>query len=113
MIDAFAQKFGRLKNKFFSGIFFLAGVLLILATAVLVGFQLFFYLYKGQWIPMSLGRFVEYAPDQFYLWIVKPQAWIGLHKIIKWSLDIPLAFICFIAGYLFIKISDFIALFSD
>jgi len=113
MKDTFTNKLGRLKNKFISGIFFLFGILLILTAAAVVCFQLFLFLQNGAWTTLPILRLIEYTPVQFYAWILEPDSWLGLHKIIYWILDVPLSFFCFILGYLLIKISDLLALFSD
>jgi hypothetical protein len=113
MIDNVIEKLGRLKNKFFSGIFYLMGISLILTSLGVVCFQLFLYLYKGGWTSIQLQSVLAFAPYDLYAWVVEPTSWLGLHKIVKWVLDIPMAFFCFIVGYLLMKLSDFIALFSD
>ena len=107
------RKLGRLKNKFFSGLFYLVGILLVLGCVAIICFQTFNYLYRGVWLPMPLEKFLAYAPDQLYFWIVQPKSWIGLHDFIYLALDLPLSFVCLITGYLLMKISDLIALFSD
>jgi hypothetical protein len=113
MFDTATRKLSRLKNKFFSGIFYLVGILLLLTCAGIIGYQLFIYLYQGGWTSLPLGSLLRFAPDQFYMWVLDPTSWIGLHKVVHWTLDLPLSFSCFMAGYLFMKISDLIALFSD
>lgn len=113
MINNIFKKLGRLKNKFFSGIFYLTGILLVMISLVVISYQVFFYLYNGAWTSMQLRVFLEYAPYQFYTWILNPESWLGLHKAVTWLLAVPLAFACFVTGYLLIKISDFMALFSD
>ena len=113
MIDTIINKLSRLKNKFFSGIFYLVGILLLLTGLGIICFQTFIYLYQGGWTPLPLESLLVYAPDQLYFWIVEPTSWIGLHNFVKWILDVPLSFLCLIAGYLLMKTSDFIALFSD
>lgn len=113
MISTIINKLNRLKNKFFSGIFYLVGILLILTSFGIVGFQTFSYLYQGGWIPLPLEIFLKFAPNQLYFWINEPTSWIGLHKFVVWILDVPLSFLCLFTGYLLMKISDLIALFSD
>ena len=113
MLDTIVRKLSRLKNKFFSGIFYLVGILLVLTSVGIVCFQTFNYLYKGAWMPLPLQNLLVFVPDQLYFWIINPTSWIGLHKFVNWILDMPLSFIGLIAGYLLIKISDFTALFSD
>ena len=113
MIDNITRKLSRLKNKFFSGIFYLVGILLLLTSVAIIGFQTFNYLYKGGWTSLPGQFFLPYAPDQFYFWIVEPGSWLGLHKFVVWFLDVPLSFLCLFVGYSLMKISDFIALFSD
>lgn len=113
MIDTIINKLSRLKNKFFSGILYLVGILLLLTGLGIVCFQTFNYLYQGGWTPLPLENLLVYAPDQLYFWIANPTSWIGFHNFVKWILDMPLSFLCLIAGYLLMKISDFIALFSD
>lgn len=113
MIGTINKKLGRLRDKFFSGIFYLIGLALVLISIGIVCFQTFNYLYRGGWSALPLRKFLAYAPDQLYLWIVEPTSWIGLHNVVYWLLDMPLSFVCLVAGYLVIKISDLIALFSD
>ena len=113
MINSVIEKLGRLKNQFFSGIFYLAGLLLIMISLAAIGYQLFLYLQNGSWTSMQLRIFLQYSPYPFYAWVLNPESWLGLHKAVTWLLGIPLAFACFILGYLLIKFSDFLALFSD
>jgi len=113
MFDTATRKLSRLKNKFFSGIFYLVGILLVLTCAGIICYQSFIYLYQGGWVSLPLRSLLKYTPYQFYSWVLDPTAWLGLHKVVYWTLNIPLSFSCFFIGYLFIKISDFMALFSD
>jgi len=113
MFDTATRKLSRLKNKFFSGIFYLVGILLVLTCAGIICYQSFIYFYQGGWVSLPLRSLLKYTPYQFYSWVLDPTAWLGLHKVVYWTLNIPLSFSCFFIGYLFIKISDFMALFSD
>lgn len=113
MINNVIEKLGRLKNKFFSGIFYLVGILLVLISLAAIGYQLFLYLQNGSWTSMQMRIFLEYTPYQFYAWVLNPDSWLGLHKAVSWFLAVPPAFACFILGYLLIKFSDLLALFSD
>jgi hypothetical protein len=113
MSPGFGQKLGRIKNKFFSGIIYLLGILMLLAGLALVGFQIFLFLYQGAWSSFSLLRFIDITPIQFQAWVVRPDQWLGLHKIVYWLLDVPLAFLALVCGFLLIKLSDLLALFSD
>lgn len=107
------EKLGRLKNKFFSGIFYLAGILLVLLSLAMISYQVFLYLYNGGWTSVQLRVFLQYTPYQFYAWVLNPDSWLGLHKVVTWLLPLPLALVSFITGYLLIKFSDLMALFSD
>lgn len=113
MLDTMKKKLSRLKNKFFSGIVYLFGVLLVLTSISVLCFQGFEYLYQGGWTPQSLQFVLAYTPYSIYSWVLNPESWLGLHKFVSWVLDVPLSFASFIVGYLLIKFSDFIALFSD
>ena len=113
MMDSISKKLSRLKNNFFSGIFYLPGLLLVLVSVVIICYQLFLYLYNGAWTPLQFRIFLEYTPYPFYSWVLAPDSWLGLHKLVTWFLIVPLSFGFFIMGYLLIKLSDFIALFSD
>lgn len=113
MFNTVRKKLSRLKNRFFSGIFYLIGLLLVLTCIAILGYQGFMYLYQGGWMPLSLRYFLSYTPYEFYAWVLTPESWIGLHKLVSWTLNVPLSLFSFLTGYLFIKLSDFIALFSD
>jgi len=113
MIDSVTEKLRRLKNKFFSGIFYLVGILLVIFALVIISFQGFLYLYNGAWTSYPLQNLLAYTPYVFYSWVLAPESWQGLHKAVTWLLAIPMSFVCFFFGYSLMKISDFIALFSD
>lgn len=113
MSASFGQKLGRIKNRFFSGILYLLGIVMLLAGLALLGFQIFLFLYHGTWSSYSLLRFIDFTPIQFQAWVVRPDQWLGLHKVVYWLLDIPLSFLSLAFGYLLIKFSDLLALFSD
>ena len=113
MMESVSKKLSRLKNKFFSGIFYLLGLLMVLVSLVIISYQLFLYLYNGAWTAYQFRIFLEYTPYEFYSWVVAPESWLGIHKFVYWFLRVPLAFGSFILGYLLIKLSDLIALFSD
>jgi len=113
MMESVSKKLSRLKNKFFSGIFYLVGLLMVLVSLVIISYQLFLYLYNGAWTAYQFRIFLEYTPYEFYSWVLAPESWLGLHKFVYWFLRVPLAFGSFILGYLLIKLSDLIALFSD
>lgn len=113
MSPSIGQKLGRIKDKFFSGILYLLGIGILLAGLALAAYQVFLFLYQGAWSSYSLLRFIDIMPLQFQAWIVRPDQWLGLHKLVYWLLDIPLAFLALVFGFLLIKISDLMALFSD
>ena len=113
MSPSIGQKLGRIKDKFFSGILYLLGIAVLLIGLGLVAFQVFLFLYHGAWVSYSLLRFIDFTPIQFQAWVVRPDQWLGLHKIVYWLLDVPLAFLALVFGYLLIKLSDLLALFSD
>ena len=113
MADSVTKKLSRIKDKFFSGIIYLVGILLVLTSLAVISYQIFLYLYKGGWTPFQFRIFLEYTPYQFYSWVIDPDSWLGLHRVVRWFLAVPLSFGCFVIGYLLMKLSDFIALFSD
>ena len=113
MFATVRKKLNRLKNRFFAGVFYLAGLLTLLACFAVVGYQVFHYLYRGDWPHLPLRSLLSYTPYDFYSWVLAPQAWLGLHRVVEWLLGVPLAFVCFVIGYLLIKISDLVDTFSD
>jgi len=113
VFDSFRKKLRRGRNRFFSGLFFVLGILLLLATFAIVGFQVIFYLYRGEWIALPLMRFVELGPGGLHGWVLQPGSWYGLHRLIVWTLKMPTAFMTFALGYLLIRLADRVKLFSD
>ena len=113
MSPGIGQKLGRIKDKFFSGLLYLLGIVLLFGGLALLGYQIFLFLYHGAWSSYSPLRFIDFTPLQFQAWIVRPDHWLGLHKVVYWLLDVPLSFLALVLGYLLVKLSDLLALFSD
>lgn len=80
--------------------------LLLLASIGIPVYQTFNYLKTGIWSPMPIGLLVLEMPpsSEFRQWYLYPQSWFGLHKMVLWILDLPIAILCFfssIGGLLF------------
>jgi hypothetical protein len=56
---------------------------LLWAVGVL-GYQIIFYLKNGAWQPLSvIDGFVYLSQERPSLWLLYPQDWIGLHKLLE------------------------------
>ena len=86
-------------KKIFTKIFvIIIGIIFILAGMVLFGYQIFLYLWDGNWHSISLMTLLlilEPSP-----WIRNPETWLGLHKILS---IMPLSLTLIVFGFLIIN----------
>jgi hypothetical protein len=88
------------------------GIVITVGGATVLGWQSYGWLKRGQWVPLSLYGAVEKykGADSFaQSWVVHPQSWFGLHKVLlpvmKWM---PLSACLLVLG--FVLFSVFISL---
>ena len=75
------------------------GVVLVCAGALLGFVELAYWLKAGEWLHVSLGRFVGPVP---------PNDLIGATRVAEWLLDLSLWWVAIVAGVLVI-VADLIA----
>lgn len=83
------------------------GVTLIFAGFLLLLFQIFVYLYSGEWNSFPFMSLAMFAPDKFLMWLAYPKSWLGLHKIISWILKIiPMSVFLMLLGFSFVSMPN-------
>jgi hypothetical protein len=96
----------RIKGKLAEGVT-VAGFFLLPVTFLILAAQFIFYLKDGVWPKWVLLFLISSAlPIPFLDWLIFPQDWHGLHKIVAWILmeaplwadALALAFICIFLG---------------
>lgn len=84
------------------------GLVFVLAGFAVLGLQAYWYLKFGAWTPMSLIDVARWViadvaqPNEIQSWIMYPETWTGLHKILNW---IPLSAVLIAFGY-FVVVSE-------
>ena len=73
---------------------FLIAIGPLLVGLCILGWQVYQYLYAGNWVGVSLLDFVYWAHVQRE-WIEAPMSWLGLWKILNW---IPLSLLALVYG---------------
>ncbi len=71
------------------GFLFVAGVI---GGLIVLGYQVYVWLYTGEWMPLPISLFFGDPP----YW---NEGWIGIHKIIVWLLKTPLSLAVFVVGF--------------
>jgi hypothetical protein len=71
----------------------------LLATAAVLLFlgQIGLWLYTGEWFDLPLSALVP-ADSDFSLWLTRPHVWIGIQKIARFLLDLPIPFVLFLSA---------------
>jgi hypothetical protein len=93
------------KDFFVSGLISFTGFLggLIFMTGLgLLGYQSFLWLQDGFWTEFPLFAVFNFLFENTSLhqWLIQPQSWLGLQKLITWLLDsIPLSLALIIPGF--------------
>ncbi|MGD0301211.1 MAG: hypothetical protein ABSE86_29390 [Bryobacteraceae bacterium] len=61
-------------------------------AAVVIGWQAYVWLRTGHWPNLSLATAIApiISGTYFWTWFVTPDAWLGLHTVIKFLFDLPL-----------------------
>lgn len=75
----------------------LTGVVLILGSAAVVGYQCFVWLRTGHWMPLPLTGFLgETSRSQ----------WVGLDKVFDWLFGLPASLWLLVMGFCFVRAPD-------
>jgi hypothetical protein len=86
-------------------LFAVVGALSILAVPA---YQAIVWLQSGHWPPLTLATIIAFSGQtEFGRWLVKPDSWYGLHKIVKLLIfDVPL--FCWLCAlfYVIVQVSD-------
>lgn len=63
-----------------------------LSVGLILGSQLLTWLKTGNWPSLTLANFLPTASqNSFWMWMVEPHSWLGLHSICKLLIfDLPL-----------------------
>lgn len=83
-------------------LFFLGaiGFLVMLSGLGVIGFQIYMFLYDGDWVPLSSKWIFVFAPDEFKGWLQKPMEWVGLQRVVVGVLDrVPLSLTLLSLGF--------------
>ncbi len=79
------------------GVFEAGGAALgFLGTAVILLFQVFGWAKTGHWMPLSIVSVLEFYPDSLY----NPTDWVGLAKIGKTLIGLPLSLVALLVFWL-------------
>jgi hypothetical protein len=90
-------------------------ILIVFSGFGVLGYQSALWLQEGVWTELPLSSVFNYFFDGAVLqeWINNPQSWLGLHKIIDWSLkSIPLSLTLIFQGMIFVFITASFFFFS-
>jgi len=79
----------------------------ILSLPVIVGYQIFDWLYTGQWHGIALANWITPSVlplNDFWQWVAEPHSWLGLHRVVVFLIyDVPvwmwLAFSLYFISY--------------
>jgi hypothetical protein len=65
----------------------------ILSAAAIVAWQVFVWLKTGSWPGLPLvGVILSLTPSaRFWRWFAHPDSWLGLHRVVKGLLELPLS----------------------
>ena len=76
-----------------------AGALVALAGIGVIGFQVYYFLWNGTWVPASMLELLPIFPAKLAAWIRSPDSWFGMQKIVYGLLDaMPLSLFALIVG---------------
>ena len=75
-------------------IIFYLGIGLMTTGFCILIYQIFHWLKFGNWLELPLAYVLYIFPKNFVSWVVEPNKWMGLNKIVQWILfeiSIPMA----------------------
>jgi hypothetical protein len=75
----------------------LVGAFGLIAGFAVFLYQLYLWLKLGQWISMPLSTVFQWLGFDYSS--VTDFAWIGVQKLVVWSLDLPLSAMSIVAGF--------------
>tara|TARA_B100000686_G_C16627543_1_gene882697 strand:+ start:371 stop:904 length:534 start_codon:yes stop_codon:yes gene_type:complete len=76
-------------------------ITMVVSGFCILGYQTFSWLQSGIWeeIPIALTFNYFLEGTTIHNWVSEPNSWLGLHRIVSWSLEnIPLSFILITNG---------------
>jgi hypothetical protein len=75
------------------------GVLLVIISLCIIGYQGYSFLKSGVWSGFPLELVVDYMPSDLASWYYQPENWLGVQKIVSYVFaSVPLSLFLFIAG---------------
>ena len=76
------------------------GMLVGLIAIYIFGHQIYLWFKNGSWEHVSLAVILPpFAETPFCKWLINPQDWLGLHRIVSWMfVNIPLALVIFLVA---------------
>ncbi len=88
-------------------IFIPVGWIICVSGPFLLCGQTFYWLYSGAWKSyVLLDVIVNIMPLSLVNWLIEPESWQGLHKIIIFILEIPLFIGLTIIGFLVYRLAE-------
>jgi hypothetical protein len=83
----------------FIKLFNIFGVLLVIISLCIIGYQGYSFLKSGVWSGIPLELVVNYMPDDLASWYYQPKSWLGVQKIVSYVFAfVPLSLLLFLAG---------------
>lgn len=86
---------------------FMSGLYLFMGSFLLLGVQAVLFLKNGTWPLWTLAEVViPVSPASFLHWVLSPQDWFGLHKVVVTILEVPTVLSGILLGCVFMVMSD-------
>ena len=84
----------------FIDILFGLSIYIMFSSILILGYQIYAWLKSGTWFSLNLFLAVPYLPKSISDWILYPDSWIGVHKVVVYVLEeTPISFAVFLLGF--------------